>query len=80
MNSARVFEVVEVAEKAAIASAAFNGRGDKVAADQAATTAMRDAFNAMNFSGRVVIGEGERDEAPMPVSYTHLTLPTNREV
>lgn len=65
MNSARVFEVVEVAEKAAIASAAFNGRGDKVAADQAATTAMRDAFNAMNFSGRVVIGEGERDEAPM---------------
>ncbi|NPD32643.1 class II fructose-bisphosphatase [Eggerthellaceae bacterium zg-997] len=65
MEAARIMEVLEVAELAAQASAAWNGRGDKVAADQAATTAMRDAFNRMAFSGRIVIGEGERDEAPM---------------
>ena len=41
------------------------GRGDNVAADQAAVQAMRSAFNAVQFKGRVVIGEGERDEAPM---------------
>ncbi len=58
-------EFLHVAEQAAIASAAYNGRGDKVAADQAATTAMREALNQIAFSGRIVIGEGERDEAPM---------------
>ena len=58
-------EILGVAEKAAIACAAWNGKGDKVAADQAATTAMREAFNEIDFSGRIVIGEGERDEAPM---------------
>ncbi|MCH4184934.1 MAG: class II fructose-bisphosphatase [Eggerthellaceae bacterium] len=65
MQAARIMEFIGVAEKAAIASAEWNGKGDKVSADQAATTAMRDAFNDIDFSGRIVIGEGERDEAPM---------------
>jgi fructose-1,6-bisphosphatase II len=58
-------EVVRVTEAAALAAARFMGRGDNVAADQAAVEAMRSAFNAVQFKGRVVIGEGERDEAPM---------------
>ncbi len=57
--------VVRVTEAAALAAARFMGRGDNVAADQAAVEAMRSAFNAVQFKGRVVIGEGERDEAPM---------------
>lgn len=61
----RIMEVVQVAEKAAIAAADWRGRGEKDRADQAAVEAMRDAFNQMEFSGRIVIGEGERDEAPM---------------
>ena len=65
MNSALTMQVLEVAELAAIAASEWNGRGDKTAADQAATEAMRQAFNAIDFSGRIVIGEGERDEAPM---------------
>ena len=65
MEAARIMEFVTVAEKAAIASARWIGKGDKVAADQAATEAMRQAFNDIAFSGRIVIGEGERDEAPM---------------
>jgi fructose-1,6-bisphosphatase II len=59
------FEVVRVTEAAALASARLMGRGDNVAADQAAVTAMRKALNYVQFKGRVVIGEGERDEAPM---------------
>jgi len=58
-------EVVRVTEAAALAAARLMGRGDNVAADQAAVEAMRSAFNAVQFKGRVVIGEGERDEAPM---------------
>ena len=58
-------EVVRVTEAAALAAARLMGRGDNVAADQAAVTAMRKAFNSVQFKGRVVIGEGERDEAPM---------------
>jgi fructose-1,6-bisphosphatase class II len=58
-------QVLEVAEVAAIAAARWNGLGDKKAADAAATEAMRLAFNELDFSGRIVIGEGERDEAPM---------------
>lgn len=65
MQPARIMEITAVAEAAAIASAAWVGLGDKMAADQAATEAMRQAFNDINFSGRIVIGEGERDEAPM---------------
>jgi len=59
------FEVVRVTEAAALAAARLMGRGDNVAADQAAVTAMRKALNYVQFRGRVVIGEGERDEAPM---------------
>ena len=65
MQISRVMQILNVAEVAAIAAAEWNGRGDKHAADQAATEAMRDAFNEIDFSGRIVIGEGERDEAPM---------------
>jgi fructose-1,6-bisphosphatase class II len=58
-------EVVRITEAAALSSARFMGRGDERAADQAAVDAMRKAFNAVPISGTVVIGEGERDEAPM---------------
>ena len=57
--------MVRVTERAAIAAEALAGRGDEKAADAAAVDAMRTAFNAVDFRGRVVIGEGERDEAPM---------------
>lgn len=65
MQSERIMEILGVAEKAAIACYDWIGRGDKHAADEAATVAMRQAFNDIDFSGRIVIGEGERDEAPM---------------
>jgi len=58
-------EVVRVTEAAALAAARLMGRGDNIAADQAAVTAMRKSLNFVQFKGRVVIGEGERDEAPM---------------
>lgn len=54
-----------VAESAALASHAFIGKGDEKAADKAAVDAMREAFDNMPIQGRIVIGEGERDEAPM---------------
>ncbi|MFN3314384.1 MAG: class II fructose-bisphosphatase [Hyphomonas sp.] len=57
--------MVRVAEEAAIAADRQVGRGDEKKADTAAVDAMRKAFNAVDFRGRVVIGEGERDEAPM---------------
>lgn len=58
-------EVVRVTEAAALACSSQVGRGDKEAADQVAVDAMRSALNSLNIRGRVVIGEGERDEAPM---------------
>jgi fructose-1,6-bisphosphatase II / sedoheptulose-1,7-bisphosphatase len=58
-------EAVRVAEMAAIASWALAGRGDEKAADQAAVDAMRTALNGLDIDGVIVIGEGERDEAPM---------------
>ncbi|MFD2207404.1 class II fructose-bisphosphatase [Kiloniella antarctica] len=58
-------ETVRVTEAAALASSRLMGRGDEKAADQAAVNAMRDALNSMAIDGTVVIGEGERDEAPM---------------
>jgi len=63
----RVFalEAVRVTEAAAISAARQIGRGDEHAADQAAVEAMRKAFNILDIDGTVVIGEGERDEAPM---------------
>lgn len=60
-----VLEMVRVTEAAAINSAKLIGRGDEKAADQAAVEAMRAALNELEIDGTVVIGEGERDEAPM---------------
>ncbi|MBI3543137.1 MAG: class II fructose-bisphosphatase [Deltaproteobacteria bacterium] len=58
-------EFVRVTEMAALAAARFMGRGDEKQADQAAVDAMRRMMNSIQFDGKVVIGEGERDEAPM---------------
>ncbi len=58
-------EFVRVTEAAAIACGRLMGKGDKIAADQAAVDAMRTMFDSVNISGTVVIGEGEMDEAPM---------------
>ena len=58
-------EVVRITEAAALASARLMGRGDRKLADHVAVEAMRVAFDAMDIRGTVVIGEGERDEAPM---------------
>lgn len=57
--------LARVAEQAALASAEWIGRGDNEAADQAAVNAMREQLNLLDIAGVVVIGEGERDEAPM---------------
>lgn len=65
MDKNLAIEVVRVTEAAALASARLMGRGDEKAADQAAVDAMRKAFNSIKICGTVVIGEGERDEAPM---------------
>lgn len=60
-----VLEMVRVTEAAAIAASKLIGRGDEKAADAAAVEAMRAALNQLDMDGTVVIGEGERDEAPM---------------
>ncbi|MBA3878715.1 MAG: fructose-bisphosphatase class II [Sphingobium sp.] len=60
-----VLEMVRVTEAAAVAAAKLVGRGDEKAADAAAVEAMREALNKLYMDGTVVIGEGERDEAPM---------------
>ena len=60
-----VLDAVRVTEIAAIAAWALVGRGDEKAADQAAVDAMRTALNDLDIDGEIVIGEGERDEAPM---------------
>ncbi|MGE4218675.1 MAG: class II fructose-bisphosphatase [Alphaproteobacteria bacterium] len=65
MDRNLALEVVRVTEAAALAASRWMGRGDEKAADQAAVDAMRDALNALTIEGTVVIGEGERDEAPM---------------
>src|SRR4051795_5389230 len=59
------FELARVTEAAALASARWMGKGDKIAADQAAVNAMRFALDSVDMDGIVVIGEGEKDEAPM---------------
>lgn len=58
-------ELVRVTERAAVAAARLRGRGDEMQADQVAVDAMRSELNALDIQGTVVIGEGERDEAPM---------------
>ncbi len=57
--------LARVAEQAALSSAKLIGRGDGKAADQAAVNAMRTQLNMLDIAGVVVVGEGERDEAPM---------------
>src|SRR6266567_4253741 len=58
-------EIVRVTEAASLAAARWVGRGDKIAADQAAVDAMRLMLDTVSMDGVVVIGEGEKDEAPM---------------
>jgi len=58
-------ELARITEAAAVAASLWIGRGDNVSADQAAVDAMRTALNELDIDGTVVIGEGERDEAPM---------------
>jgi fructose-1,6-bisphosphatase class II len=65
MDRNLALEFVRITEAAALASARFMGRGEEKAADQAAVDAMRKAFDTVDIDGLVVIGEGERDEAPM---------------
>src|ERR1043165_1759582 len=65
MDRNLALEAVRVTEAAALAASRLMGRGDEKAADQAAVDAMRSALNSLAIDGTVVIGEGERDEAPM---------------
>jgi fructose-1,6-bisphosphatase II / sedoheptulose-1,7-bisphosphatase len=65
MDRNLALEAVRVTEAAALSASRLMGRGDEKAADQAAVDAMRHALNALTIDGTVVIGEGERDEAPM---------------
>jgi fructose-1,6-bisphosphatase II / sedoheptulose-1,7-bisphosphatase len=58
-------EIIEVVEQAAIASSRWMGKGEKNTADQVAVEAMRERMNKIHMRGRIVIGEGERDDAPM---------------
>ncbi|MCL0067997.1 class II fructose-bisphosphatase [Peptococcaceae bacterium] len=65
MERELAIEIARVTEVAALAAARWMGRGKKIEADQAATSAMRKMFDSVNMDGVVVIGEGEMDEAPM---------------
>lgn len=65
MENTLGLEIIEVVEQAAIASARWMGKGEKNTADQVAVEAMRERMNKIYMRGRIVIGEGERDEAPM---------------
>lgn len=65
MRATRIVEMLEVTEKAALAAGRWMGKGKKDAADAAAVGAMREALGELDIDGQIVIGEGERDEAPM---------------
>src|ERR1051325_4978394 len=65
MDRNLALEAVRVTEMAALSASRLMGRGDEKAADQAAVDAMRQALNSLAIEGTIVIGEGERDEAPM---------------
>src|SRR6201999_186779 len=65
LDRSLVLDAVRVTEAAAIAAWKLAGRGDEKAADQVAVDAMRTALNGLDIDGTIVIGEGERDEAPM---------------
>ncbi|HBE20245.1 MAG TPA: class II fructose-bisphosphatase [Cyanobacteria bacterium UBA11149] len=65
METTLGLEIIEVVEQAAIASSKWMGKGDKNTADHVAVEAMRERMNKIHMRGRIVIGEGERDDAPM---------------
>ena len=65
LKSIYLDQFIKVAERAAYGASKFRGKNDKIAADQAAVDEMRTEINKINIKGRVVIGEGEMDEAPM---------------
>lgn len=65
MDSVIGLEIIEVVEQAAIASARWMGKGEKNTADEVAVEAMRERMNKIHMRGKIVIGEGERDDAPM---------------
>ena len=65
MESTLGLEIIEVVEQAALASAKWMGKGEKDTADHVAVEAMRERMNQIHMRGRIVIGEGERDDAPM---------------
>jgi fructose-1,6-bisphosphatase II / sedoheptulose-1,7-bisphosphatase len=65
MDNTISLEIIEVVEQAAIASAKWMGKGEKDTADEVAVEAMRERMNKIHMRGRIVIGEGERDDAPM---------------
>ncbi|GFE68652.1 class II fructose-bisphosphatase [Chroococcus sp. FPU101] len=65
MENTLGLEIIEVVEQAAIASSKWMGKGEKNIADQVAVEAMRERMNKIYMRGRIVIGEGERDDAPM---------------
>ncbi len=65
INRNFALELARVTERAAVAASSLIGKGDKMAADQAAVDAMRRELNALDIDGEIVIGEGEMDEAPM---------------
>jgi fructose-1,6-bisphosphatase II len=80
MDRNLALEFVRITEAAALACSKYMGRGDEKIADQAAVDAMRKAFDSVDIDGTVVIGEGERDEAPMlyigePVGRRHADSP-----
>ncbi len=65
INSKLLEDFIRVSERAAFGASKFRGKNDKIAADQAAVDEMRNELNKINMKGRVVIGEGEMDDAPM---------------
>ena len=65
IDRSMTLEIVRVTERAAIAAAGWRGKGDEKAADAAAVEGMRSELEKVHIDGRIVIGEGERDEAPM---------------
>jgi len=74
------FDLVRVTESAALASARWLGRGDKNAGDDAAVKAMRLSFNSLPIQGTIIVGEGEKDEAPMLYVGEHLGAGTGMEM
>tara|TARA_Y100001970_G_scaffold293848_1_gene443809 strand:- start:4202 stop:5149 length:948 start_codon:yes stop_codon:yes gene_type:complete len=65
INSKLLDQFIRVSERAAFGASSFRGKNDKMAADQAAVDEMRSELNKMDIKGKIVIGEGEMDEAPM---------------